>query len=83
MNRIIHYGMTVTDNLISKNYCLKEEYFPKQGQCCKRSEADREPTIKKLCPHCRVWMSFIDSNSLAGTTVIECVKFGYEKRIKI
>lgn len=56
---------------------VRERGFPCMGKCC-----GRYPPYEKMCLYGIVWTSRPDPSSLEITTIFECRKYGYRKRIK-
>lgn len=56
---------------------VREREFPCMGKCCGGC-----PPYEKTCLYGIVWTSCPDPSSLEITTIFECRKYGYRKRIK-
>jgi hypothetical protein len=61
---------------------VTEEEFPRLNMCCARD--GRLPGVQycKICPGCSVWTSIPEGASLTTASIIECLRYGYLRRIK-
>lgn len=60
---------------------LTEERFPCIGGCCDKLRGLTGTLFEPRCPQCHIWTSLPDGDSLKVATIIECVLYGYGKRI--
>lgn len=61
---------------------ITEAYFPCIGKCCSDSDAAAGAVCENICADCDIWISLPDGASLSVTTIFNCHRFGYGKRIK-
>lgn len=61
---------------------VNSEHFPCLGKCCESIIGEAGIAYKKVCGDCSIWMSLPDSESLKISTIFECRRYGYGKRIK-
>jgi len=68
----------------SGNDCgVPESQFPCIEKCCSKSISMSGTVYKKNCPYCSIWSSFPDSTSLEVTYILDCILYGYGKRMKV
>lgn len=80
MNSKIPYGEKNEEN--SEQCSIDKDSFPCFEKCCQINKSAVDDFYEAICPHCEVWKSFPDSNSLKVSTIIECGLYGYGKRIE-
>jgi hypothetical protein len=69
-------------NEFSNGDCgVNEEMFPCPGKCCRKSNGIFMVSYEKICPHCDVMTSLPYGNDLKMVTMIECLLYGYDKRV--
>lgn len=61
---------------------VTEAHFPCIGKCCSSPGEAAWFQYEKICPYCEIWISLPDGASLSITTIFECGKLGFGKRIK-
>jgi hypothetical protein len=61
---------------------VSEEEFPRLNMCCARDGGCQGTKYRGLCPGCSAWTSIPQGISLTTASIIECLRFGYIKRIK-
>jgi len=60
---------------------VSEDMFPYMGKCCAKKDAAFMFTYAKLCPHCRISTSLPEGASLKTSTIFECGRLEYGRRI--
>lgn len=61
---------------------VTEKEFPRMGMCCARECSHPGARYLGICPGCSAWTSIPEGASLTTASIIECLRFGYLKRIK-
>lgn len=61
---------------------VNEKDFPRLKLCCERTALPFGDSFQVCCPNCTVWRSPPDGDSLMVTHIIECIKYGFFRRIK-
>lgn len=64
------------------NCGVPEEAFPCLQHCCEKYDSLADIAYGSTCPHCVIWTSMPDSVDLAVNYILECLLYGYGKRIK-
>lgn len=71
-----------TDNTIAYTDCnVKEEMFPCMGKCCDKNESVLLNSYKRICPFCRISDSLPYGTNLMVTTIFECLRYAYGRRV--
>ena len=69
-------------NKIPHDDCdVTEEAFPCLGKCCRKNDDIFMVSYEKICRHCDVMTSLPYGNDLKMVTMIECLLYGYDKRV--
>lgn len=63
------------------NCGVKEDMFPCMGKCCRKNGAVFMASYEKTCPFCDISSSLPYGLSLKRTTIFECGRLGYGRRV--
>jgi hypothetical protein len=61
---------------------VEDEYFPSTEKCFYSISTIAGTGYEKICPDCSIWTPPPDSVSLEATTIFECHRYGYCRRIR-
>lgn len=61
---------------------IRENAFPVLNVCCEKHVSLWGGRYEALCLYCKVWTSMPYGDELQQNHIIECLQYGYGKRIK-
>lgn len=60
---------------------VKEDMFPCLGVCCSADNSFFNTTYTQVCPYCQISTSLPSGARLRMSTIFECGRLGYGKRV--
>jgi hypothetical protein len=69
------------ENRFCKDCGVKEELFPRMGKCCRKNTDGAFSAYVKDCAHCHIATSLPYGPSLRTSTIFECDRLGYGRRV--